>query len=167
VYRRIAVLAGLLTLAFATGVNAECDHVSSSCPNVANWHIEGHAGGFTLSMTLLQNSPTHQDWARLFDCATCGDDGRWGVALGARLVGASGYYSIVPLAGVAVTDSTFRVDVAYPAGDYEYIADVDGFWPGENDFCPSLDTLGVFSVPSATPARAASWGDVKRRWGRP
>src|SRR5689334_10108736 len=104
-------LAVLVLLVLAPSAIADCTHVSTSCPTVADWRIEGHAGGFTVTTTLLQRFATHADWARLFACDTCGDDGFWTMSLALRPHGSSGFYAPIDPRSATVTDSTFRIDV--------------------------------------------------------
>lgn len=146
----------LATPAFA----GEC-HFSGALPVVSDWTITPTPGGLVVDARIARRC----EWCPAPSTTYCVDDGpRWFHVLALRPAGSSGAYDVRGCLG-AVTDSTLHFDLAYPAGEYEYSAYVDGWYDSEErDRCEFPPYAGTITITDPTPVRRVSWGAVKGRW---
>lgn len=149
-----------LTLVAVTSFAGDC-HIANVVPIVNEWSITGTPGGLVVDAKIAPRvAGAHPG----DDYDPNSDDGHWWHSLYLRPVGETGFYTPIDCLGATVTDSTFHFETTYPAGAYDYIADIGGT-NGDPQECAFPYTFtGTVVVVDPTPAKRASWGSVRVLW---
>jgi len=162
--KKLALFVLALFLAAPAVAGERRCHTSQAAPIVSDWSVTGAHGAIVVDCKIAPRIEG-QSLADTY-LFRGGDPSRvWAVGMLVRAADSTGFWDLLDLGEAVVTDSTFHMEIPYPAGNYDYEAGVIGSEMAENDVCAEEFT-GTFTIADPTPVRRVSFGEVLRKWDR-